>query len=605
MQSLRNSRQEPPNQTVSSVPARQDFTTTEESQHGLSLAQSPSDNRGVRRPRASNPNSIVFPDSPLEWMEVVLGKKDARDWVYRGEGAANLVLGYNGSSPAFVGKVLRIQKASRDGSPRFGSDYANDHSALTTDECLLWKEMEDLVSAPTREIAELLYVKHVMRPLLGSIDAGTRVIVSLEFLESVEKSILSQRPSWRVDAAKVNTLCDSALLMSDHTGFPHGNLKGEFCISVEIKPKCGFLPDSKFISEGSIIKKSITRFKMHQALKLHEKEISEISKYDPIDLFSGSKDRVYKAIKDLFVTPQNNFRVFLNGSLVFGNLGGGANSTSCMTGEALEDVLKPVIQAESGLRTANFLHLVAKAVYGSRLLVRLLEVQKLDIFDIEGAIHVYYNIVSQPCMVCRDLGKDKFADKFLYLHSLPVDESLKIVRNYLIAATAKDLSIMIGFRPREKVDVKSLYSGVFLESTNQTFDYKASFIDLDMKPLKKMEHYYELDKKIVSRYNQMVKEKQACKRKVMKLISAIEGIDSIVLDPSKNTVTVIGEADPVCIINKVRKFRKCAEIKSVGPSKEEKPSQPKPPEISLPRTCQGCSVWNVVHGDIYSPCNIL
>ncbi|XAR61728.1 hypothetical protein NMG60_11016231 [Bertholletia excelsa] len=98
-----------------------------------------------------------------------------------------------------------------------------------------------------------------------------------------------------------------------------------------------------------------------------------------------------------------------------------------------------------------------------------------------------------------------------------------------------------------------------------------------------------------------------CKRKVMKLISAIEGIDSIVLDPSKNTVTVIGEADPVCIINRVRKFRKCAEIKSVGPSKEEKdPSQKKPGEnISLPRTCQGCSVWYVVHDDIYSPCTIL
>lgn len=35
-------------------------------------------------------------------MEVVLEAKDAGDWTYRGEGAANLVLAYTGSSPSFV-----------------------------------------------------------------------------------------------------------------------------------------------------------------------------------------------------------------------------------------------------------------------------------------------------------------------------------------------------------------------------------------------------------------------------------------------------------------------------------------------------------------------
>jgi inositol-pentakisphosphate 2-kinase len=34
--------------------------------------------------------------------EVILEEKDAADWVYRGEGAANLVLAYTGSSPSFV-----------------------------------------------------------------------------------------------------------------------------------------------------------------------------------------------------------------------------------------------------------------------------------------------------------------------------------------------------------------------------------------------------------------------------------------------------------------------------------------------------------------------
>lgn len=73
-----------------------------------------------------------------------------------------------------VGKVLRIQKAPRNGSPRYVSETKDGHSSLTLDECRLWKETEDLVSAPTREIAEQLYVQHVITPLLGPghVDAG-------------------------------------------------------------------------------------------------------------------------------------------------------------------------------------------------------------------------------------------------------------------------------------------------------------------------------------------------------------------------------------------------------------------------------------------------
>ncbi|KAL1823366.1 hypothetical protein ACET3Z_010144 [Daucus carota] len=96
-----------------------------------------------------------------------------------------------------------------------------------------------------------------------------------------------------------------------------------------------------------------------------------------------------------------------------------------------------------------------------------------------------------------------------------------------------------------------------------------------------------------------------CRKKVMKLISSIEGINSIVLDPSKNTVTVIGESDPVCIIKQVRKFRSTAQIMSIGPPKvEEKKDEKKEAFPSLPRTCQRCDVWYVV-GQDYTPCHIL
>ncbi|GKU89971.1 hypothetical protein SLEP1_g4039 [Rubroshorea leprosula] len=435
--------------------------------------------------------------------EVILEQIDAADWVYRGEGAANLVLAYTGSHPAFIGKVIRIQKAPRNGKRR-----VNGNGQFTAHEQLVWGEITELMSSSsTRENLEQLYVKHVICPFLGPkhVDAGMRVRVTKEFLESVEKNVICKRPAWRVDAAQVDTYCDSVLLISDHSLFPNGTLKSGACISVEIKPKCGFLPSSRFIAEGNAIKRCVTRFEMHQALKLHQKEISELSRYNPLDLFSNSRDRICKAIKALYATPQNNFRVFLNGSLIFGGLSGSAGSTSFVTSEAFEDALKAVIQADNGLRAMSFIQLVADAVYTSGVLNHLLEVQKLDTLDIEGAIHAYYNIISQPCMVCRELNENKVSDCFTSLHSIPLDESLKIVKDFLIAATAKDCSLILCFRPREGEDAGSLYNNIHFESTKQSFDYKACFIDLDLKPLNKMEYYYELDKRIVCFYTQMMK----------------------------------------------------------------------------------------------------
>ncbi|RDX65871.1 Heavy metal-associated isoprenylated plant protein 39, partial [Mucuna pruriens] len=104
-----------------------------------------------------------------------------------------------------------------------------------------------------------------------------------------------------------------------------------------------------------------------------------------------------------------------------------------------------------------------------------------------------------------------------------------------------------------------------------------------------------------------------CRQKVMKLIATIEGITSIVLNPEKNTVTVVGEADPVRIIKSVRKFRESADIVSVGPEKEGKKEEKKEKETKddvshAPILCHRCNVWHhwyVTVEDGYSHCSIL
>ncbi|KAL2892723.1 Inositol-pentakisphosphate 2-kinase [Bienertia sinuspersici] len=435
-------------------------------------------------------------------MELILEEKDACDWSYRGEGAVNLVLAYSGSSPVFNGKLIRVQKI-----PRNGLEDETERSVLSKHECTLWKDAGDIVTAPNKEIAEQLYVQCVMIPLLGSefVDPGVRIHVSRAFLESLERNALPQRPGWRVDAAKVDCCVDSVLLMSDHSVFPHSTSKGAPCISVEIKqPKCGFLPSSSLIADENAIKKKVTRFKMHQFLKLKELEIQRVSGYDPLDLFSGSRERIDKAIKALFANPQNNLRVFQNGSLIHGGLGGGCQGTNFVKAKAFEDRIKSFINAENGLHTRSFMRLVGEAIVKLGVLDRLVEVQKLDEYDVEGAIHAYYDIVSLPCKICENYGDCSQVAKFKSLHSLPLEESLKIVRDYLIAATAKDCSLMISFRPREDDDPESHYRTIYLDSTNQRFDVKAYFIDLDMKPFEKMEFYYELDQKIVNCYKHKI-----------------------------------------------------------------------------------------------------
>ncbi|XP_017699409.2 inositol-pentakisphosphate 2-kinase IPK1 isoform X2 [Phoenix dactylifera] len=405
-------------------------------------------------------------------MAMVLGAEDAKDWIYKGEGAANVVLSYRGSSLFLLGKVLRIQKV-----PKGSTHSVNGCAVLSGHEKLLWGDVEELVESKSRDIAMQNYIK--------------------EFLESIKKNVHDQRPAWRIDAAEVDALCDSAFLISDHSLFT-GTPRVELCVAVEIKPKCGFLPSSEFITKANAIKKSVTRFRMHQFLKLHQGEISKVSEYNPLDLFSGSKDRIYQAMTALFATPQNNFRIFLNGSLIFGGLGGGMDSSAVRSHEtntAIEDLIKV-----SGLQLPSFLELVSETIFSSGVLDQLLATQKLDVLDIEGAIHAYYNIISQPCMVCKNSGDPELLDQYSSLHSLPLEKRLKIVRDYLIASTAKDCSLMISFRPVDSGSTGSGYNSIFLESSNQSFEYKARFIDLDMKPLEKMVHYYELDQKIVNFY---------------------------------------------------------------------------------------------------------
>ncbi|XXG64846.1 hypothetical protein AAC387_Pa05g2690 [Persea americana] len=65
---------------------------------------------------------------------------------------------------------------------------------------------------------------------------------------------------------------------------------------------------------------------------------------------------------------------------------------------------------------------------------------------------------------------------------------------------------------------------------------------------------------------------QKCKKKLLRAVSGLQGVDKIEIDAAKGTLTVTGDADPVDIITRTRRTGKAAEVVSVGPP----PPPPKP-----------------------------
>ncbi|XP_011015695.1 PREDICTED: uncharacterized protein LOC105119269, partial [Populus euphratica] len=73
---------------------------------------------------------------------------------------------------------------------------------------------------------------------------------------------------------------------------------------------------------------------------------------------------------------------------------------------------------------------------------------------------------------------------------------------------------------------------------------------------------------------------EKAKKKAMKIVSGLSGVDTVSIDMKDKKMTVTGDIDPVCIVAKLRKLC-CTEIVTVGPAKEpekKKDETPKKPE---------------------------
>ena len=212
------------------------------------------------------------------------------EWRYKGEGAQNMIFEYVGSEDKaqYLHTVLRLSKCqtSRSNCQKTNKCENNYH-----------------------------FLKNSIQPRLCKdvIVLGELVPVHATFLEELSKCCRHLRPQHRLET-ELDLQASLGCLMPDLSYLPVGSEMGLTIdqICVEIKPKSGILPSKDCLSSDTLIKSEVSRFRMMQQLKILEGKVHSASQYDPLDLFSGNRQRMVLSIEALIHEPQNNFRLSIN-----------------------------------------------------------------------------------------------------------------------------------------------------------------------------------------------------------------------------------------------------------------------------------------------------
>ena len=231
--------------------------------------------------------------------------KDPHQWTYRCEGAWTMVVSLNK-----LRTVLRLRKHEKNNS---------------------LKQLNDQGKYEQEMLRNLDFAKSVMLPLMRGryVHLGRAISVPEDFTLAMNEICRESRPEHRLNK-EIDEGCHAGVLMPDLCFLPslpqaasteenyiYAMKTMNSTFSVEIKPKCGFLPTSPFIDPTRSIKYSVCSYCMLQKTKVKEGKHIRESSYCPLDLFSGEPRRVMYALKCLVSDPQNNFRVFCDGTGMF------------------------------------------------------------------------------------------------------------------------------------------------------------------------------------------------------------------------------------------------------------------------------------------------
>ncbi|XP_048872903.1 inositol-pentakisphosphate 2-kinase-like [Brienomyrus brachyistius] len=457
-----------------------------------------------------------------------LDKMDENGWKYHGEGNKSIVVSHIQHS-----QVLRFLKYSTEDL---------EHLHQTSEQALL--DIHNIVDFST----------HIMRPLLGEINVhhGEPVKLPLDFVKRLALRVDQERPESRTDKV-MDRFSGWALCLPNLTKFPDHHREHRPPLCIEIKPKCGFLPFSRQVTKE--VKWKVCRFCMHQRLKVSSGVWKRLSKYCPLDLFSGNNQRMHLAIRNLLDEPQNNLKIFRDGELIYGGMDDADQQhdlnkltqqlrsyffptnmliqdppsnkavlnklsqviiTALLTGRDAESPTHPSRdyvpvgrdQCHASLPLLDCLK-AHQSLPKDCVLSKILQVQRLDDLDIEG-LYPLYKRVERHLVECPEertrLQVDgPYNEKFLErMRHCPSEDDGSIeyavgkVHQYRVAMTAKDCSIMITLTPCEGDEI--LGSTLEIPHSKPKFRCAVSIVDLDPKPYESIPHIYKLDSQIVNNY---------------------------------------------------------------------------------------------------------
>jgi len=228
------------------------------------------------------------------------------NWKYKAEGNKHIVVSNE------KGCCLRLQKCDLN-SHKGCFESNNEQDDFST----------NIIEAD--KLNELKFIQLIVHPLLSYSDAcHIPEVVKLpkKFFHDLNKHIAADRPKHRMHQSLCCT--SPALLMPDYCFVPYTEQYQKLVdnkvvfdsntFAVEIKLKKGFLKQEDVVNNT----KCICQFcKMQLYRVLQEKRHKRCSFYCPLDLFSGDEKRMKRALHYLFLSPQNNLRLFHNGELIY------------------------------------------------------------------------------------------------------------------------------------------------------------------------------------------------------------------------------------------------------------------------------------------------
>lgn len=457
---------------------------------------------------------------------------DENDWRYHGEGNKSLVV-----SHIQIPQVLRLLKypAADSENPPQTAEQA-------------YRQIQNIVD----------FTSSVMSSLIGEefIHSGEVVKLPLEFVRQLSIKVQQQRPAWRCN--KVMDIYSGCALCLPNLTTPmyHQPTLTPPPLCIEIKPKCGFMPSSKHVSKE--IKTRVCRFCMHQHYKVSSGMWRKRSLYCPLDLFSGNRQRMHFAIRHLIEEPQNNFKIFKGGQLIYSSRERDREDSddSSDSLSSLLHQLRPYficaphqrINLRDKTPLNDFIQVLAKALLSGGgastvasshrhtegrsfceasafnrerlrhsslglpsdcVLSRILHTQLLDSLDIEGLFPLYRRVEQHLHHFPKERSRlqvdgpynEAFLEKIQKCPSEDdgsVDFAAAKVHQYRAAMTAKDCSIMITLMPTAEEDDDQ--QGLCPLLSSRTLSFSVAVLDLDPKPFESVPRQLRLDQKIVNGY---------------------------------------------------------------------------------------------------------